>query len=200
MMRSRSPDEPRRAVSLSIYYFAYGSNMHPERLARRVPLAEPVETAVLPNHLLCFHKRGRDGSGKGNIVPASGRRVLGVLYRTGRQQLRNLDRAEGRGYVRCRVRVIGLSSGKAFGAFTYRARASAMDDRMTPYDWYMALVVSGAEWHDLPAAYTDTLRGLPSRGDRNPRRDRHHLTIAASSRRPVGRRRKSPLASRRGRN
>ena len=51
-------------MSATLLYFAYGSNLHPERLRERVPSAESLGVARLEAHVLRFHKRGRDGSGK----------------------------------------------------------------------------------------------------------------------------------------
>ena len=177
----------------SVYYFAYGSNMHPTRFTHRVPSAEPVEPGVLEDHALYFHKRGRDGSGKCNILFRPGGLVLGVVYRIARSHQRDLDRIEGQGYVRTCMEIHGWETGDRYQAYCYRARSVALDHRLHPYDWYKELVVSGAEHHGLPRAYLDFIRQIPSRADANHgRRRRHSVAIPVTrntrrSRRPMRR-------------
>ena len=167
---------------LTIYYFAYGSNMHFARLRRRTPSAHPLETAVLRDHVLRFHKRGRDGSAKCNILHRHGQEVFGVVYQLAAHQQRALDRAEGREYRRCRVEVTGLSSGKRYRALAYQAKSFAHDEDMGPYHWYKRFVVEGARQHGLPRHYIDTLAQVPGRADANGRRHRQNQTIADKSR------------------
>lgn len=176
----------------SVYYFAYGSNMHLVRFTRRVPSAESIEAAVLPDHVLRFHKRGRDGSAKCNVIPQAGGRVVGVVYRVSRSHQRELDRIEGRGYVRGWLQVKGLETGSSYRAFAYRARSTALDQQLRAYDWYKDLVVSGAEMHGLPDPYIDFLKRTPCRADVNMRRHRHHLAVMDEIWRPTGRRRPLP--------
>jgi hypothetical protein len=62
-------------------YFAYGSNMSLARLQARTPSARRLGTAVLESHDLRFHKAGKDGSGKCDVVHTGGAEcVYGVLY------------------------------------------------------------------------------------------------------------------------
>ena len=49
-------------------YFAYGSNMSSRRLRERMPGARAESRAILPCHRLAWHKIGKDGSGKCDIV------------------------------------------------------------------------------------------------------------------------------------
>lgn len=50
------------------YYFAYGSNMSSVRLKERAPSSRAVGVAQLPEYVLKFHKRSKDGSGKCNAL------------------------------------------------------------------------------------------------------------------------------------
>ena len=51
-----------------IKYFAYGSNLHPQRFQERVPSGKFLALAALTRHTLLFHKRGQDGSSKCNAL------------------------------------------------------------------------------------------------------------------------------------
>lgn len=165
-----------------LYYFAYGSNMHPARLAARVPSSRAVGAAALDGHALRFHKRSwRDGSGKCNVLAtgSSADRVYGVVYVMARGEKSALDAAEGlgRGYEEA---LLPLSvGGEAIEAFAYRAQHTHIDDGLRPFDWYHRLVVSGARWHGLPEAYVAALERVQTRVDRNRRRRARHLAIIA---------------------
>ena len=63
-------------------YFAYGSNMNPDRVRERGIKFHMAMGARLPGFALVFDKTSRDlpGAGHANMVPAPGREVEGVLY------------------------------------------------------------------------------------------------------------------------
>ena len=61
-------------------YFAYGSNMSSLRLRERIPSARSLGAARLAGWRLAPNKRGRDGSGKANLVVDANSVVWGVLY------------------------------------------------------------------------------------------------------------------------
>ena len=89
------------------YYFAYGSNMHFGRMIERLSRVRFLETAILGEHTIRFHKLGRDGSGKCNVVADRERHVAGAIYRLETKALSRLDRIEGRGYRRMPIVVRG---------------------------------------------------------------------------------------------
>lgn len=86
------------------FYLAYGSNLHPLRLVRRVPSARLVGTVPLPGYRLAFHKRGMDGSAKCDLELAdeSGSLAYGAVYSVAAQDIHGLDRLEdlGAGYFK----------------------------------------------------------------------------------------------------
>ncbi len=140
-------------------YFAYGSNMHPLRLRKRVPSCRAIGVGSLTGHALHFHKRGVDGSGKCNALqtgrPADA--VEGVLFEITPRERRELDVAEslGSGYARETVRIV--SNGEVRQAFTYLAQPGYIDAALRPFTWYKAFVVAGARFHRLPVRYVETL-------------------------------------------
>lgn len=162
-------------------YFAYGSNLHPRRLAERAPSAVALGPAALEGHAMRFHKRGRDGSGKCDATWTGrpGDVVLGMLYRLSAADVATLDRREGAGdgYEARAVRV--RSGDDVVAAFTYLAVPSAVDPALTPWDWYKALVVAGARHHRFPADYVRAIDAVPSRPDPDPERAREHEALLA---------------------
>jgi hypothetical protein len=152
-------------------YFAYGSNLHPERLRRRIPGAELLGVGRLADHRLAFHKRSWvDGSGKCDAVPAAGESVHGALFRlpeSGRERLATFE-GLGQGYEEFEGQVLAASG--AVDAFLYRAQPQAIDDDLRPFEWYKALVLVGVEFHDFPAPYRAAIQAIPAVVDPDPER------------------------------
>jgi hypothetical protein len=175
---------------MRLYYFAYGSNLHPARLRLRAPRARPFRRARLRGHRLRFHKLGRDGSAKCDAWPSGSREdlVLGMVYCMARRDLRALDRAEDldRGYERVRLMVdIG---GRQRAVFTYRALPAAVTEGLSPFDWYRQYVVRGARHHGLPGSYIGSLEREAVLVDPDERRRRRNLSIARRGASPYRRR------------
>ena len=145
-----------------IYYFAYGSNMHPARLRQRVPSSRSCGMAHVDGYRLLFQKQGNDGSGKCNLIVTGDHsdRIFGVYYEMHTAEKPELDRIEGPPY-----RIVELdlrTSQGALQAFGYIAPPEAMQADLMPYDWYKNFVVSGAQLHKLPADYVSALQGVPA--------------------------------------
>ena len=153
---------------MRVRYLAYGSNLLPRRLRERVPSARVVGSVRLPGLEVRFHKRGRDGSGKCDLVRSRHRTTaLGVVYDLLVQERPSLDRAEGLGNGYELVDT-GL---RGFGrVFYYKASSNAVDDELRPFDWYLALVMAGALSHGFPAAYVARLRRVETVPDPDTKR------------------------------
>ena len=135
-------------------YFAYGSNMSTVRLRERTPSARPVAIGRLLRHRRCWHKRGRDGSGKCDVVFAgagSGEAVWGVLFEIAEAEKAALHRAEGLGVGYLEKIVPVLTEAGVLRAMTYQAKRGQTDTALRPFAWYKAHVVRGAREHRLPA-------------------------------------------------
>lgn len=150
-------------------YFAYGSNMLSSRLRERCHSAMPVGVAELPDHELRWHKRSKDNSGKCDVVACPGKRVIGVLYRIDDSDKKALDRAEGLGHGYDEIEALVLHDDNNVIAKAYQATAT--DESLTPYGWYKALVIAGAQENGLPQDYVEQLKLVISTDD--PDRDRH---------------------------
>lgn len=81
---------------MTLYYFAYGSNLDPEQIKRRCPDAEPFRLAVLHDHALAFggHSPHWEGS-PATVIREEGRAVPGMLYELPYREIRVLDQYEG---------------------------------------------------------------------------------------------------------
>jgi hypothetical protein len=163
-----------------LYYFAYGSNLHPLRLKQRTPSAQPFAVAVLRRYRLAFHKRGMDGSGKCNLIYSglADDAVYGVIYRLARHERKLLDRYEGPGY---RVAsVVTTVNGLNYQCFTYLARKSHIVASFKPFDWYRELVLRGAVLHGFPPDYIRQIATQETRTDNNHSRTSQHWRLLHS--------------------
>ena len=158
-------------------YFAYGSNMLESRLKHpsRAPSALCLGVAVLSGYQLRFHKVAKDGSGKCNALKTDILRdaVYGVVFRVADRDFTTLDEQEdvpGGGYSRKQVTVVMSYGAAEVCAECYFANPEFIDDNLTPYEWYKALVVAGALEHDLPEEYVRQLRDCPAIVDTDPER------------------------------
>ncbi len=161
---------------MSLIYLAYGSNMHPARLQARVPSAIAIKPLTLRGWRLHFHKRGRDGSAKCNILATANRadRVHAVLYRIAARHRPQLDAAEGlgSGYEIQHLEIADIGR-----AFFYIASSEHIEDRLRPFHWYKAFVMAGARHHALPADYCAQIAAVQSIADPDPQRALHNLAL-----------------------
>jgi hypothetical protein len=147
-------------------YAAYGSNLHPLRLAERASSAKLMATSFLPDWSLHFHKRSNDGSGKCNILAGSNGIHVAIFDISAEDKLA-LDEIEGlgRGYSQASLSIPGIGD-----CVTYVAQRSHIDGSLAPYDWYKELVLMGARVHGFPDDYLNRIRSLPARRDPDPER------------------------------
>lgn len=149
---------------------AYGSNLHPNRIRARVPSANPIGVVSLAGFSLAFHKRSKDGSGKGMLYEVDGANAYGVVYEITANEKPALDAAEGlgAGYDEQHVKVV--LNGITVDALIYMASHRSVDHGLQPYHWYKSLVLAGARYHGLPAEYVANIEGVVSIHDLNSKR------------------------------
>ena len=153
-----------------LHYLAFGSNLHPLRLGERVPSARLLGRVELPGYRLAFHKRGADGSGKGDLV-ATGRAedlAVGALFEMAGGEKPNLDAAEGAGY-RCDTLEVRCG-GRDYQAFVYLGEEPFIEPDLRPYRWYRDIVWHGARFNGAPDAYLAAIAAVPVAEDPDPDR------------------------------
>ncbi len=150
-----------------IYYFAYGSNLHPMRLGARVPSAELVGVAKYPNHRLTFHKRSKDGSAKCNMLNRGVKSdlIYGAIYKIKSKHKNKLDSFEGKGYGYIDKQITIEHNGDKYTCFTYLAQQSYIVNNLKPYHWYKELVVIGAQYLEFPSFYISFIKAVESTQD-----------------------------------
>ena len=147
-------------------YAAYGSNLHPRRLAERASSARLLATSFLPDWSLHFHKRSIDGSAKCNIL-SGGEGIYVAVFDISTEDKLLLDKIEGLGlgYAETLLDVPDVGD-----CVSYVAEGSYIDNSMAPYDWYRELVVLGARVHGFPDEYMKHISSIPVDWDPDPPR------------------------------
>ncbi len=144
-------------------YFAYGSNMNPQRIKERISRLPYKESASLPGYKLCFNKQAhkKPGIGYANVVQADGEAVYGILYQVTEDELLQIDRHEGvrtGHYSRAKVAVL-IHDGKEVIAVTYVACPNRISDGLLPERCYLDHFLAGKD--NLPEAYVRFLESHP---------------------------------------
>ena len=157
-------------------YLAYGSNLLPQRLQRRVPSARTLTAVRLPGVSLRFHKRGQDGSAKCNLLESRRETdcAYGAIYDIAAQERGKLDRAEGlgKGYELTWLDLEAIGR-----VFLYAAAQTHIDDHLRPFRWYRAFVEAGAAYHGFPEEYVTGIRAVEAVDDPLPERHRQNLAL-----------------------
>ncbi|EHI11496.1 poly-gamma-glutamate hydrolase family protein [Mycolicibacterium thermoresistibile] len=145
-------------------YFAYGSNLCVQQMARRCPGACDPRPAVLPDHDWLINQRG-----VATVEPSTGARVHGVLWHVTDTDLATLDSAEGVPvrYRRDRLTVqLGDGGAEAWVYIDHRVEPGP------PRPGYLERIIDGALHHGLPQRWI----GFLQRWD--PAHYPHHLPSA----------------------
>ena len=161
----------------TLYYLAFGSNLHPLRLGERVPSARQVGRPLLPGYRLAFHKLGQDGSGKGDLVRTgeSADYALGALFAVDAAEKPDLDAAEGEGYRADAMRL--EVDGHVYEAFVYIGEEPYIDPDLRPYRWYRDLVWQGAHFQGAPRDYLEAIAAMPAVVDPDPERRQRNQSL-----------------------
>ena len=135
-------------------YFAYGSNIDLEQMARRCPAAQVVGPATLENYELAFR-----GSGFATIVPKKGSVVHGLLWSTTPLCEQALDRYEGypRHYTKEPVSV-RTADGAAVSAMVYIMAEPLCRQPALPSETYYGIIRRGFKENHLSVSSLEDAR------------------------------------------
>ena len=163
-------------------YFAYGSNMNPERVRERGIVFEHAAGARLEGYTLVFDKtsRAHAGLGHANVMPARGQVVEGVLYwLASADEIGKMDRFEStpvnysREVVHVRVEALDLPAGHELEApestplvttWTYFANPAVRRPDLLPPRSYLNHLLAGRPF--LSEAYYERLLAWPCEEER----------------------------------
>ena len=137
-----------------LLYFAFGSNLDPEQLARRVPGAAYLRPGVLRDHTLAFVARpGQEGPGVAHLEPKPGARAWGMLIRFPADGWETMDLYEGtpRVYQRAARLVEGPKGRAPVWVGLYLMGGSPR--RAEPAPAYLDRVARGYQYWRLPVTF-----------------------------------------------
>lgn len=170
----------RSGCSVTLLYFAYGSNMDLNQMAFRCPDAEVLETVRLEGYRLAFRSNGGN-RGVATILPDPDSHVDGVLWEISPEDERNLNFYEGfpRLYGKRTLTVVNRL-GKEVEAMAYVMNAPYKDRPAVPSASYLRGILRGCQQNgidtrpvlaaNLDALEHTDLEGNPPRGKQTPER------------------------------
>ena len=131
-----------------VHYFAYGSNMNPERVTARGIKYSEILSGHLFGYELVFNKYSnkREGSAA-NIARCANEVTEGVLYLLAdAEQITKMDPFEGFPihYTRKQLSIV-TDSGSA-NAWVYIANRSFVKENLLPPRWYLNHLLGGREF------------------------------------------------------
>ncbi|TMK86435.1 MAG: gamma-glutamylcyclotransferase [Actinobacteria bacterium] len=136
-------------------YFAYGANMDPHHMQRRVPDARSVSPARLDGFRLAFNVYSTEWEGgAANIELDEGEHVWGVLWEVPEHQAGGLDAFQGHPTFFRREDVVANGPDGPVVAWTYRV-AHQEGSYVRPTDEYLRLLHSAVRLHGLPPEALD---------------------------------------------
>lgn len=129
-------------------YFAYGSNLDRERMKERKCDFSSAKSAHLKDWKLVFNKRSAKipAMGFGNVIPAKGEIVEGILYEMDDSMIKSLDKYEGYPKHYNREKIIVSVEGKEVEADIYIATPEWTDENVKPTQDYIDHFLAGKEF------------------------------------------------------
>jgi gamma-glutamylcyclotransferase (GGCT)/AIG2-like uncharacterized protein YtfP len=132
------------------YYFAYGSNMNPERMKARGVSFKQALAGSLSGFSLRFNKRavGKSQVGYANIIYAKNNNVEGVLYQLNNpNDISLMDSFEGNP-VRYSREVFLVSTQEGIkNSWVYIANSAMIAENLLPEKIYLNHLLAGKNWH-----------------------------------------------------
>ena len=140
-------------------YFAYGSNMDPDRMKQRGVNFLKREHAILEGWKLLFNKIASRNPNEGyaNMEKEEGSVVEGILYEIQGSDMEKLDRYEGypNHYKKISIKV-RLDTGEEMEAITYVANPNKVREGLKPSKEYINHLLKGCDL--LSLEYCERLR------------------------------------------
>jgi len=151
---------------MAVYYFAYGSNMDPERMKKRIGYLPPRQKALLKGWKLVFNKVATRNPREGyaNITKDEKETVEGILYEIEEQDLKKLDNYEGHPYHYDRKEMeVELEDGTKVKAWVYVANPNMVKEGLKPSREYLSHLLKGCDL--LSEEYCEKLRSVKTLED-----------------------------------
>ena len=150
----------------SMKYFAYGSNLDPAQMKKRVPQHQAIGVARAPGYRLAFTKRSSGWGGYvADLLPDEASQVWGMVYELQASDVSNLDHLEG-GYKR---RPITVYTGDSLAQQAEAYFVVQKEGEGAPSERYLQVIIKGARHWGLPRDYISSLVELGAKSPRGSR-------------------------------
>ena len=129
-------------------YFAYGSNMNPERMKERGIIFSKREYGILEGFRLVFNKivSRYPREGYPNIMEDKNSKVEGILYEINDFDIEKLDYYEGYSeHYQKRTVNVKLKDGKVISAIAYIANPKKISTGLKPSKEYLTHLIKGSD-------------------------------------------------------
>ena len=148
------------AMTAKEMYFAFGSNMNPDRMRKRRAFFSERVGAKLSDYKISFTFRRPDGGGSCNIKPEKDSVVHGALYTLESGGLDRLDVFEmvSEGCYHRQCVIVETSGGVKIEATTYVVTDEFYQEGLVPPREYLEHCLAGKDV--LPAEYYDFLESF----------------------------------------
>jgi len=143
------------------YYFAYGSNMNPDRVRRRQMLFDHHQAGTLRDFRLAFNKRSVKfiGAASANVMMQKGAVTEGVVYRLKQaDEITRMDPYEGYPLRYDRLSLTVVCADGPLSAWVYVANQEYIDNSLRPTSWYLRHMLAGKEF--LSESYIEQLTAV----------------------------------------
>jgi gamma-glutamylcyclotransferase len=134
---------------MSVYYFAFGSNMNKERMIDREAEFTEMQKGILKDWKLVFNKINprKERAGFANIEPEKNSIVEGIIYKVNKKTIQELDGYEGvpLAYIRKTMQVT-MDNDELIECEVYIANPSRVNNSLKPEKWYLNHLLKGEKY------------------------------------------------------
>jgi gamma-glutamylcyclotransferase (GGCT)/AIG2-like uncharacterized protein YtfP len=150
-------------------YFAYGHNTDTAEFKKRIPKAVYVGTATLYDYKLVLHRWA-------GIEKSKGDKVVGVVWKIPKEEVKTLDGYEGLGkeYKRSKRSVV-MKDGSKETIFVYEL---LIKPRTPPTQQYVRWLRKGYKTHRIPLRQLNDALSSQHRGAKNLKRATLHRSYS----------------------
>jgi cation transport regulator ChaC len=152
-------------MSLTVHhYFAYGSNMNPDRVRQRKMSFESAEPGRLFDYSLRFNKRSvkYPGAAAANVMASPNGVTEGLVYRLVEPvQIEMMDPYEGYPVRYTRTALPIVTESGVVDAWVYIANQDHVTEGLAPARWYLNHLLAGRDYLSVP--YFETLSQIKPR-------------------------------------
>ncbi|MBT6893526.1 MAG: gamma-glutamylcyclotransferase [Gammaproteobacteria bacterium] len=135
------------------HYFAYGSNMNPDRVRQRKMSFESADSGQLFDYSLRFNKRSvkYPGAAAANVMAVSKGVTEGVVYRlVDPTQIEMMDPYEGYPVLYNRTALPIVTRAGVVDAWVYIANEDHVTEGLAPARWYLNHLLAGRDYLSVP--------------------------------------------------